>query len=257
MVFGSVFAQFDRVSFTTADDKNVEFKNSIITRVGFYLIGIPHIGLRLRAKKILSNLPKTSDKQLLDAGCGSGIYSFSLAKRFQTVLAVDIQEDLIKKANEINRYKNLDFRVMDLSNLKLKENSFDTVICSDVLEHIQDDVQVLGELSRVLKRDGTLLLTVPSISEKNKKTYKKYRHVRVGYDRDAMEELCSKTNLKLMSCEYYCSNSTEKLFGITEKFMKNYVVLGLIFYPFYMLSILFDIFSNEKNSNGLFVKITK
>lgn len=43
----------------------------------------------------------------------------------------------------------------------MPEATFDGIVCSEVLEHIEDDLQALGELSRVLTAGGHLLLTVP------------------------------------------------------------------------------------------------
>ena len=51
--------------------------------------------------------------------------------------------------------------VLDITNLKLADNSFDFVICSHVLEHIPDDVKALSELHRILADDGYLLMQVP------------------------------------------------------------------------------------------------
>ena len=55
MPFGSIFHTFDQV-LITGDVIHLTFKNNSLTRLGFKVLGIPHIGLRLRAKKIKKNL---------------------------------------------------------------------------------------------------------------------------------------------------------------------------------------------------------
>jgi len=59
---------------------------------------------------------------------------------------------------------------MDLTNIKFDDNSFDVIICSQVLEHIPDDKKALCELYRVLKTGGFAILQVP-ISEVLEKTF--------------------------------------------------------------------------------------
>lgn len=50
---------------------------------------------------------------------------------------------------------------MDITNLKFQINSFDVIICSHVLEHVQDDIKALAELFRVLKPNGWAIIQVP------------------------------------------------------------------------------------------------
>ncbi len=50
----------------------------------------------------------------------------------------------------------------DAASLPLKSGSFDRVICSEVLEHVADDRQSVGELVRVLRDDGVIAVSVPT-----------------------------------------------------------------------------------------------
>ncbi len=59
---------------------------------------------------------------------------------------------------------------MDVTNLKFADNTFDTIICMHVLEHVPDDKRAMAEIYRVLKPGGLAILQVP-ISNLLKKTY--------------------------------------------------------------------------------------
>ena len=50
---------------------------------------------------------------------------------------------------------------MDAAQVSFKDNSFDAVVCSELLEHVPDPAAVLREVHRVLRRGGTLLICVP------------------------------------------------------------------------------------------------
>ena len=105
MPIGSIFSNFEYIDLTTADDIHIHFKNNYFSQIGFKLFGIPHIGLRLRARKILNNVPKKAIN-ILDAGCGSGIYSFILAPIAKKIMAVDISEKTINYAKRMNIFTN-------------------------------------------------------------------------------------------------------------------------------------------------------
>lgn len=60
--------------------------------------------------------------------------------------------------------------VVDITNIQFSENMFDYVICNHVIEHIIDEEKAINELKRVLKPDGTIILSTP-ISISDEKTY--------------------------------------------------------------------------------------
>jgi len=58
------------------------------------------------------------------------------------------------------QYTDIDF-VSDIINIPVPDASFDTVLCTEVLEHVPEPINALREMSRILISGGTLLLTVP------------------------------------------------------------------------------------------------
>ena len=59
-------------------------------------------------------------------------------------------------------------KVEDINNLSFKDDSFDIIFCSHVLEHIEDDRRAMHEIFRVLKNEGLALILVPIQSKRNK-----------------------------------------------------------------------------------------
>jgi SAM-dependent methyltransferase len=109
---------------------------------------------------------------VLDAGAGFGRHAFEFARRGANVVALDYAADEVEAtravfggmvdAGEIPLERYVGVLRGDATRLSFADESFDRVITSEVLEHIQDDVAAIGELVRVLKPGGTFAATVPS-----------------------------------------------------------------------------------------------
>ena len=107
---------------------------------------------------------------VLDVGCGDGKLTSLVAPHVKSIIGVDNQEYPLKFARLIFdklNIKNAKFEVGDITKLKYKNNSFDKVVCWDVIEHVPKDIAAKGikELIRVLKHDGRLFLTTPNRKE--------------------------------------------------------------------------------------------
>lgn len=93
------------------------------------------------------------DSIVLDAGAGECRYkTFFKAHNY---IAVDTAY-----GDATWDYSNIDI-VSSLDNLPLEDNAIDAVICTQVLEHVNEPQQVLNELYRVLKHGGALYLSAP------------------------------------------------------------------------------------------------
>jgi ubiquinone/menaquinone biosynthesis C-methylase UbiE len=97
----------------------------------------------------------------LDLGCGDGAFTAELAQAGAVATGVDVAEAALRRARA--RYPELDFRIAPLDGpLPLKDNEFDLVWCSEVIEHVADTARWLSEVRRVLAVGGRLLVTTPS-----------------------------------------------------------------------------------------------
>ncbi len=124
--------------------------------------------LRDLIQGISTGLKAKEKPRALDAGCGSGVYSILLAEAGYDVLAINIDEEEIKKsqtwANEKGLSDYIEFRLEDLRNINSPESVFDLIICSEVLEHIDDSPNGARELHRVLAKGGKAIISMPNMA---------------------------------------------------------------------------------------------
>jgi len=100
------------------------------------------------------------DKLLLDAGCGTGLFTKKAIEREAKVTSIDIAPKLV----ELTKKKNPATNAIEASLLELPfaDNTFDYVISSDVIEHTSNPYNATKELIRVLKPEGKICITVPN-----------------------------------------------------------------------------------------------
>jgi ubiquinone/menaquinone biosynthesis C-methylase UbiE len=269
MPFGSVFRIFKYVSitsverqsyipaFTSSDNVQTSFENNLVTKLGFRTLGIPHIGLRLRAKKIIKNVPSQATK-MLDAGFGTGVYSFTLANKITAIDAIDIDIQKIDYVSKINPFKNIRFQRMDLTNLAFEDSIFDLIVCSEVLEYIENYQSAFSELARVLKKGGVLLLTVPYDPDRQHAIDNGYYgHVHTGYTEKDIQDLCIKNGLTMVRNEGYSYYLAEKVSKINYNIADKKIILGVSFYLLYGVAQLGELFFSRSRPHGMFFKIIK
>jgi ubiquinone/menaquinone biosynthesis C-methylase UbiE len=91
--------------------------------------------------------------------------------KFTYINIIDSELDVYKELANCLRIKNLKYHKEDVRNMEFNDNTFDKVITISVIEHVypekDGDMIALGEIKRVLKPDGNLLLTIPYKSKHN------------------------------------------------------------------------------------------
>lgn len=99
-----------------------------------------------------------------DVGCGIGGDARTLAARVAPsgkVIGLDASADMIAKANGLGTTPGLSFLVADATELPLADNSCDAVRADRVLQHVDDPLQALLEMRRILKPGGRLVVVEP------------------------------------------------------------------------------------------------
>lgn len=119
---------------------------------------------RLLAILSLVNLEKAG--LVLDIGCGVGWLSRQYAELTKgQLVGIDFSEETISEARAKAMEEGLDnlkFEVMDAEDLGFRDNIFDIVICSEVLEHLLNPQKALNEMNRVVKPTGKIVITTPN-----------------------------------------------------------------------------------------------
>lgn len=118
----------------------------------------------------------------LDAGSGRSPYKTMLLQNAERVISVDVED----------RSGNTDV-IADIQEMpQLEDASFDTILCSQVLEHVPRPADALREFARVLRPDGILILTVPHLSVIHEAPHDYYRYTQYG-----LASLCEQTDLRV------------------------------------------------------------
>lgn len=100
--------------------------------------------------------------EVLDVGCGNGVISRSLGAEGFRVRGVDVSEKAILRAKELNSLTNVQFEVKSAEQLVADGTKYHAVICSEVLEHLQDPSSLVSVLYKILHPEGVLIVTVPN-----------------------------------------------------------------------------------------------
>lgn len=106
-----------------------------------------------RTKKVILDLIKGSQGKLLDLGCGDGVFLKELGRG----VGLDISKTRLKRAKKHSNK----LVEGDAQQLPFKNKSFDTILCTALIEHLPNQEECLKEMRRTLKDDGKVVLSIP------------------------------------------------------------------------------------------------
>ena len=198
----------------------------------YYLNSVTAYSFRIRQKRVIEYLDNLNGKKILDIGCGPGIMvDYMIEKNFE-YHGVDISEKMIDVCNK--KYSNIEsvkFSIGAIEAIKYPDNFFDIVIVMGVVEYVDKDLNAIKELARVVKPQGTVIITLP-----NKYSPFRIWH-RIIYSRlaDIKNKIFLKNNIKekIIHREYseksYCDLLEQNSLSVNDVVYYN---LNIILSPF-------------------------
>lgn len=147
---------------------NSYHRMSDLSSIEEYLQGEIDPAYALRARYILDVVCRVKPETILDTGCGRGFYPkmLSLLDFPKAIYGVDLLEKHVRLAEQLvhDDQNRVTFKQASIYELPFPDSSLDFVICSEVLEHLDDPQKGVDEIYRVLRTGGNAVFTVPSVN---------------------------------------------------------------------------------------------
>ncbi len=136
----------------------------------------------IEAGLILELLDPGPEEKILDAGCGTGIFTLDFLDRESQVVGLDISDQMLKHAIKTTSGHSFSKIQGDMISLPFKDNSFDKSVSITALEFVADAKSAIDELVRVTRPGGYIVVaTLNSLSSwatrRREMTLKKPDHV--------------------------------------------------------------------------------
>ncbi len=163
-------------------DKKAYHWDYIKSRNAFY---IQH------TKIILNLVGEFGRGKIIDIGCGDGYITSQVFRKFKEVVGEDISKEAIKIAKRKN--SKISFVVATCTNLPFSDNSFDTVVASEIIEHVDHNYgkMLLKESRRILRPHGKIIISTLNLSNPFMKflqvTHKNIEHLKEYTTREFAE----------------------------------------------------------------------
>jgi SAM-dependent methyltransferase len=197
-----------------------------------------------RWKWLKVRLPITKNgEKVIDVGCGSGAFSIGAARRGYETLGVDWNEQgrtVAEERAKICKTQSAKFEVLDVRNLDTRGDlvgKFDIAICLENIEHIIDDRKLFQDISSCLEPGGYLLLSTPylhyrPLSSEDSGPFPKIEdggHVRRGYSKAMLEELCKHSGLVPEEISFCSGYLSQKITTVLRVLARIHPLLGWAF----------------------------
>lgn len=217
-------------------------------------VGTKNESTRIKwVKKNLKKIPKGS--KILDAGAGEQQF-----KKFCSHLKYTSQDFAQYEGKGDRRglqrgtweYGKLDI-ISDITSIPRLDESFDAILCTEVFEHLSDPLSALKEFSRLLKKEGYLIITAPFCSLTHFSPY----HFYTGFNRYFYETHLPKLGFKIIESKAngnyfeYLAQEIRRIPEVLRMYTKQKQNISYFFARLILLKFLDKLSKNDKGSSEL------
>lgn len=208
--------------------------------------------VRSRLKELYNQHYADNDPwTILDAGSGFGQYDRYLLRGFSNshIHAVDVKDQYLSDCRQFfqtdSEAGRIRFEQLDLVHQTLPSRTYDTVLCIDVLEHIERDEQVLSNISASLRPGGRLVMHSPSVyaeADAGEEDTFVDEHARTGYEAGDLAQRFQRAGLTVEEIRYTYGPKGHKAWEWLIKrpmlWFNRFGLYTLIWLPLYYLVML-------------------
>lgn len=237
------------------------WKNAILR-----ILGNPNIIRRVQAPVIMRILNPKEKDFILDVGCGGGFISYEIAKTCKCFgIDWNINQNL---SYAMYKMPTVTYLKADVQKIPFKDETFHKILLSSVLQMVEDDEALSKECHRVLKEDGTIVLSVPieyiyipRLNKLKDKLIEMFGSQGKGfYEYSDVIELLQRRGFEIQETEYAPKRLGSFIYESWLYFC--YRARLPLFHPFYFLLLYpiayFDRFGNkEQKGNEIIIKARK
>lgn len=164
-------------------------------------------------------------ERVLEIGCGAGATGALVKQKYPDTqyIGVEIEEEAATIARtRLNKVIQVNIEQVTIEQLAVEQESFDLIVCADVLEHLYDPWKVLYTLRDCLKPDGKIIASIPNTQNiglilnllNGNWTYEKYglldaTHIRF-FTLNEIFRLFSGTGYKVIDCDSILQTNLEE-----------------------------------------------
>lgn len=199
-----------------------------------------NIRLAIQGPLIHKFLPKKG-KTVLDLGCGTGRYTERLTQRANQTVGLDVEMEILFKLKK----RNINVSLVCASaeyRLPFRDSIFDFILCTEVVEHLQNDGSAVKEMRRVLKENGGLLISVPMPPP----VYHDSAHKRDGYTLNKLETLLEKNGFEITDVNYCMLVISRLMLRFVSRYVKLLKFLPPVLPLVYLEKMIFFVCDKHK-----------